>query len=401
MGKESIVVIGGGIVGLSVALALSKRLPPGKKLLVLEKDENVALHQSGRNSGVLHCGLHYRPGSLKARLAVEGIRRMIAFCNENSIAYEQCGKLIVATTCEENERLHELQQKGSSNGLRGLRRLSRDEMIEREPEVGGISGLEVPEEGIVDYPAVCRAMAEKLRKAGHEVRTLSPVIGIEREENRHWVLKTPNEEIGASYFVNCAGLYSDRIAKMARVEDANIRIIPFRGEYYLIRPQRSHLVRHLIYPAPDPRFPFLGVHCTRMINGGIEVGPNAVLALAREGYRKRDVRLGDAWDTLSFSGLRKFLRKYPSMCLDEWKQSFSKRKFAEAVSKLIPDLKHEDLIPGPAGVRAQAMRADGSLVEDFEFREQENALHVLNAPSPAATASLAIGEYVVQGLPRL
>ncbi|MBZ5727630.1 MAG: L-2-hydroxyglutarate oxidase [Acidobacteriia bacterium] len=388
MNTRSVIVIGGGIVGLATAWRLGQRFP-GARITVLEKESEVGRHQTGHNSGVLHCGLYYRPGSVKARLAVEGIRQMVAFCRENGVPHEICGKLVVAADESEVPRLHALEERGAANGLEGLRRLGRKEMREIEPHVGGVAALRVPQEGIVDYARVCAALVGKLTAAGARV-----VTGARARRLRHsgagWVVETGAGEFAADFLVNCAGLHSDRVAELAG-ERREVRILPFRGEYYQLRPERQHLVRNLIYPVPDPRFPFLGVHFTRLIHGGVEAGPNAVLAFAREGYRKTDFNARDLWDALTYRGFWRFLGRYPSMAWYELRRSFSRELFCRSLQRLVPEIQPADLATGGSGVRAQAIAPEGDLVQDFHFIARPNALHVLNAPSPAATASLAIG----------
>jgi len=384
-------VIGGGIVGLATSLKLGRRIP-GCEVIILEKEPGVGRHQSTNNSGVLHAGLYYKPGSIKARLAVNGIREMVEFCQENKIAHEICGKLVVAVDASELDRLEKLYDRGQKNGLKNLRKLNRAQMLEIEPHVAGLAAVHVPQEGIVDYAQVCRVMAQKIEAQGGRVVTRAKVIGA-HPEPRGWTVETEAGDWRADYIVNCAGLYCDRIAALAG-EKRDVRIVPFRGEYYKIRPERQSLVRNLIYPVPDPQFPFLGVHFTRLIEGGIEAGPNAVLAGAREGYRKTDFNPVDLFDALSFRGLWAFLKKHPQMSWAEIERSFSKRLFCAALQRLVPEIQMGDLAPGGAGVRAQAMTPDGELVQDFCLTQRPRALHVLNAPSPAATASLAIGDEI-------
>jgi L-2-hydroxyglutarate oxidase len=383
---------------LATALKLAGRFP-GSQIVVLEKEPEVGRHQSGHNSGVLHSGLYYKPGSLKARLAVAGIREMTAFCRENGVAHEICGKLVVAVEESELQRLRDLFQRGRENGLQGLRMLDQAQMREIEPHVGGIAALHVPQEGIVDYPGVCRVMARKIQEAGGRVVTRARVVGM-RERSGVWTVRTTAGDWEADYLVTCGGLQSDRLAVLAG-EKREARIVPFRGEYYKIKPERQFLARNLIYPVPDPQFPFLGVHFTRLIEGGVEAGPDAVLAFAREGYRKTDLNLPDFYDALSFSGLWRFLLKHRRLCWEEMKKSFSRRLFCKALQRLVPEIREEDLEPGGAGVRAQAMSPQGELIHDFRLVRRPRALHVLNAPSPAATASLAIGgeiaEFVARG----
>jgi len=383
-----IIVIGGGIVGLATAYRLGERMP-GAEIAVLEKESQVGSHQTGHNSGVLHCGLYYKPGSVKARLAVEGIRQMVAFCQANAVPHEICGKLVVAADQTEVERLRALQERGTANGLEGLRWLGREEMREREPHVGGVAALRVPQEGIVDYARVCAALVSHLEARGARVVTAARVTRL-RAAGAGWVAETAAGEFAADYLINCAGLHCDRVAELAG-ERRDMRILPFRGEYYKIRAGRQYLVQNLIYPVPDPAFPFLGVHFTRLIHGGIEAGPNAVLATAREGYRKADFNARDLADVLTYGGFWRFLRKYPAICWYELRRSFSRALFCRSLQRLVPEIQPGDLAPGGSGVRAQAIAPEGDLVQDFHFIQRANALHVLNAPSPAATASLAIG----------
>lgn len=384
-------IIGGGLVGMATALEL-KRLAPDASVQLIEKEPSVGRHQSTHNSGVLHAGLYYKPGSLKARLAVRGIRRMVAFCAEHGIHHEACGKLVIATNEEEIGRLHTLLERGTQNGLRGLRWLERDALREIEPHAAGLAAVHVPEEGIVDYQAVCAALDRELRASGVTVTT-SAELKRARRDGAAWRLETAAGEFSADFIINCAGLHSDRVAEAAG-EQREARIVPFRGEYYKLRQSAQHLVRNLIYPVPDPTFPFLGVHFTRMIEGGVEAGPNAVLALAREGYTKWTVRPGELLDAIGYRGLWNFMKRHRSMAWDEVVRSFSKRRFCASLQRLVPEVQLSDLETGGAGVRAQAMLPDGTLVQDFHFVERAGALHVLNAPSPGATACLAIGEHV-------
>ena len=387
------IVIGGGIVGLATAWRL-QMMQPGCRVRLLEKESEVGSHQSGNNSGVLHCGLYYKPGSTKAVLAVRGIRQMVEFCEEANIAHEVCGKLVVACDAAELDRLHKLEERGRLNGLEGIEFLGREAMLEREPNVGGIAALRVPQEGIVDYPAVCRELRRRVEANGGDVETGARVTRLE-QCGGEWIATTAKGDFTGRFLVNCAGLHCDRVAGLAG-EKRDTRIVPFRGEYYKLAEAAEGLVRHLIYPVPDPQFPFLGVHFTRLIHGGIEAGPNAVLAFAREGYRKTQVNLRDLFDAMTYPGLWRFVAKYPRMTALELWQSFSKRRFCRALQKLVPDIRVTDIEPGGAGVRAQAMAREGELIQDFCLIQRPAALHVLNAPSPAATASLAIGEEIVR-----
>ena len=392
MAAKRIVIIGGGVVGLATAYKCGLKHPDAT-VTVLEKEAQVGLHQTGNNSGVLHCGLYYKPGSSKARLAVNGVREMIRFCQENNIPHEICGKIVVATDESEIPRLKNLHERGTQNGLSGLKWLDYAGMREIEPHVGGLAALRVPEEGIVDYPKVCEVLVQKITARGDKVVTGAKVTSI-TQKGGETILSTPVGDFAADFYINCGGLHCDRVSELAG-EKRDVRIVPFRGEYYKIKPSRQNLVRHLIYPVPDPAFPFLGVHFTRLIHGGVEAGPNAVLAFAREGYKKTDINLLDLYDAVTFPGLWRFLQRYPSMCWAEIKRSFSRRLFCESLQRLVPDIREDDLEAGGAGVRAQAMLPNGDMVQDFSFVRRNNALHVLNAPSPAATASLAIGDDIV------
>lgn len=394
---ERIVVVGGGIIGLAAAWRIGQRFPEAR-VTVLEKEAEPGRHQSSHNSGVLHAGLYYKPGSRKARLAVRGIREMVEFCQRHSIAHEVCGKVVVAATAEEVPRLKGLLERGTANGLAGLRWLDVDAMHEIEPHAAGVAAVHVPQEGIADYPAVCRTLVEEIGAQGGEVITSAEVRGIV-QDGAGWRVESTAGDYAADRIVTCAGLQADRVAALTG-RPRQVIIVPFRGEYYNLRKERQYLVRNLIYPVPDPNFPFLGVHFTRMIHGGIEAGPNAVLAFSREGYRKSDVRVRDLADALAFPGLWKFLGKYSRLCWQEVRRSFSKELFCATLQRLVPELQLEDLEPGGSGVRAQAMTRDGALVEDFHFVEGPRELHVVNAPSPGATASLAIGEEIAEALSR-
>lgn len=389
---NDLTIIGGGIVGLATA---HKLLAAGaRQVRVLEKEAAVGLHQSSHNSGVLHAGLYYAPGSLKARLARTGLREMVAFCREHGIAHEQCGKLVVATRDDEIPRLRLLLERGAQNGLQGLRWLSPAEMREREPSVAGIAGVHVPEEGIADYPAVCRKLLELIRAQGGEVVTGAPALGIERRRDG-WTIESSSRTFRASVLVNCAGLHSDRVARLAG-ERPSVRVVPFRGEYWTLTDDAAALVKNLIYPVPDPAMPFLGVHLTRMIGGGVEAGPNAVLALAREGYNWRTIDLRDLREAATFGGLWRFVARYPRVAAYEVARSLSKRLFLHSLRRLVPALESRNLVRGPAGVRAQAISARGELVQDFVIESSTRAIHVISAPSPGATAALAIATEIAR-----
>jgi len=384
----SYAIVGGGIVGLALAFRLMQRVP-GAKVSLFEKEQEVGQHQSGHNSGVLHAGLYYKPGSLKAQLAVSGIRQMRAFCERHAIAHDVCGKLVVACSQDEIPRLRDLYDRGLRNGLRDLAWLNPDQMREIEPHVAGVAAVRVPEEGIVDYPAVCRMLQKLISAAGGEVLTGTAVTELRRTKGG-WAVN--GQEV--DFLVNTAGLHCDRVLALAGLK-RGARIVPFRGEYYQLSEEGRQLVRNLIYPVPDPRFPFLGVHFTRMIHGGVEAGPNAVLATAREGYRYSDFSLRDVVDTFSYGGFWRFMARYPSMTFFELKRSLSRSEFCRSLQRLVPALEERHLAPGGAGVRAQALAPDGTLLQDFEIVQAENALHLINAPSPGATASLAIADYLI------
>jgi L-2-hydroxyglutarate oxidase len=388
-----IVVIGGGIVGLSTAMELTRRFPR-LRLVVLEKEDAVARHQSGHNSGVIHSGIYYQPGSLKARLCVQGARLMVEFCKAHGIAYQICGKVIVATTEDEIPRLEELRQRGEANGLGELRILKPEGLRDIEPHCAGLMGLHVPMTGITDYALVSRKYADLIQERGGEIRTRTEVVGFARD-SRDVTLETNSGNFAARFVINCAGLHSDRISRLAG-DEPGLRIIPFRGEYYDLIPERQSVIRGLIYPVPDPRFPFLGVHFTRRIHGGVDAGPNAVLSFKREGYKKSDFAVRDAWSELTYAGFWKMAGKYWRSGLSEFYRSFSKKTFVDSLQRLVPAITSADLVPGGSGVRAQAMRPDGTLVDDFQFVSAQHMLHVCNVPSPAATASLPIGQAIAQ-----
>jgi len=389
--RPDIAVVGAGIVGLATALTLQED-HPGLHVTVLEKEDGVARHQTGHNSGVVHSGIYYRPGSLKARLCVEGVGMLRAFCEEHGVPYDPVGKIIVATRAEELPRLDDLHARGVENGVPGLRVIGPDEMREIEPHAAGIRAIHSPTTAITDYRAVAAAMRARFEAGGGRVRTGTPVTAI-RPGPESIRLGTPAGVLEAAHLVTCGGLHADRVARMAGVA-LDVRIIPFRGEYMVLAPERAGLVNGLIYPVPDPNLPFLGVHLTRTVHGEVEAGPNAVLAFDREGYSVLDVSLRDTAESLSFPGLWRMARHYIGVGAYEYYRSFSKVAFVNAIRRLLPEVTVPDVRRGGAGVRAQAMGRDGRLFDDFVIRDSERALHVLNAPSPAATASLAIGRYL-------
>src|SRR5262245_52279489 len=386
-----IAIIGGGIVGLATALALTEAHPRAR-LVILDKEPRIGMHQTGHNSGVIHSGAYYKPGSLKAQLCVEGAKLMKKFCDTHGIKWDGCGKLIVATDEAELTRLQAIQERGTANGLVGLKRLTGAEVLEYEPHCRAVSALHVPETGIVDYGQVVERMAGIIRDHGAEIMTDAGVTAI-RRDGQGLVLETARGTVRARHLVNCAGLHSDRVAALMGIRP-EVRIIPFRGEYYMLKPGRRSLVTNLIYPVPDPEFPFLGVHFTRTIHGDVEAGPNAVLAFAREGYRLGTVRPIELARTLGYAGFWNMARRYWRMGSYELYRSASKAAFVRSLQKLVPEIEEGDIERGGAGVRAQAVSPDGSLVDDFRISVTEGAIHVVNAPSPGATASLALGRHI-------
>jgi (S)-2-hydroxyglutarate dehydrogenase len=388
------IVIGGGIVGLSAAWSILEK-EPGARIAVLEKEADWARHQTGRNSGVIHSGIYYKPGSLKAKLCRTGNHRLQEFCQNHGIRYEICGKLIVATTAPEIEQLNKLYDRGIANGL-AVERLDASAVREYEPHVSSLQGVHVPSTGIVDYVGVCRKLAELIAARDGDLKLGTKVVGFVEKGNLT-VIETSKGAISARRIVNCAGLHSDRVARLAGARP-DARIIPFRGEYYEIKPERRGLVRNLIYPVPDPQFPFLGVHFTRMIDGSIHAGPNAVLSLKREGYHRTSFNLRDFVETITYPGFWRLAAKHTRMGFEEMHRSFSKKAFVRSLQKLIPEICEDDLIPGTAGVRAQALRPDGAMVDDFLIIKERNVVHICNAPSPAATASLEIGRMIAEQL---
>lgn len=393
--QQQIFIIGGGIVGLATAWRLSEAHPE-VSITVLEKEGEVAAHQTGHNSGVIHSGIYYRPGSLRATNCREGYLALIDFCDKHDIKYDLCSKVIVATRAWERPQLDKIMDHGRQNGLEGIRRISAGEVREREPHVAAVEGIWVPQTGIIDYAEVARTYARLIGERGQQIRFGFAVSDIE-ETSDGWVVRSSKgDEVSGHLLVNCAGLYSDRIAALTGQDLHGIQILPFRGEYYELRKEKEYLVNNLIYPVPNPDFPFLGVHYTRMIHGGIEAGPSAVLAFAREGYDRKEVNWSELWETIRHPGFRKLAARQWRFGLDELRRSFSKRAFVKALRHLIPEVGMNDLVRGGAGVRAMACDPRGNLVDDFLILEKPAAVNVINAPSPAATASLAIGKTIAE-----
>ena len=389
--ESDITIIGAGIVGLATAFKIQEK-NPGLKIHVLEKENTVSAHQTGNNSGVIHSGIYYKPGSLKARNCTYGYKLLLDFCDENDITYDICGKVIIASDIEETPGMEVLYKRGIDNGLKGLKLLKKEELNDYEPHVTGLGGILVPQTGIIDFKKVSEKLAENIRERGAEIYFGQKVQGI-KIKNHEVDIDTSSQSFKSRLVINCAGLYSDKIARYTH-QNVNVKIIPFRGEYYKIRSEKSYLVKNLIYPVPDPNFPFLGVHYTRMIGGGIEAGPNAVLAFAREGYKKTQINLPELAETLTWPGFMKVASKYWKTGIGEMYRSFSKKAFTQALQKLIPEIEENDLEIGGAGVRAQACDRSGGLLDDFLIYENERAINVCNAPSPAATSCLAIGEKI-------
>ena len=388
-----IAIIGGGIVGLATCLEITRTWPK-LKLLLVEKEAAVGLHQSSHNSGVIHSGIYYKPGSLKAKLCVDGSRKMVEFCQEHGIKHKITGKLIVATSDQELPYLQTLLERGQANGLEGLRELDPEQIREIEPHCIGVRGIHVPSAGIADYLAVCQKYAELIMMRGGEIRTATRVTAIISNQSEI-ILESTQGSFFTKKMINCAGLHSDRVGRLAG-EKPQLQIIPFRGEYYDLVPKSQHLVKTLIYPVPDPRFPFLGVHFTQRVHGGVDAGPNAVLALKREGYRWRDVSVRDTAQLLGYKGFWHMAQKHWRTGLNEIYRSLSKASFVKALQKLVPQISASDLVTDGSGVRAQAVKSDGSLVDDFQFIRRANILNVYNVPSPAATASIAVGQQIAQ-----
>ncbi len=392
MQKTDIIIIGAGILGLSTAMQLLQKRP-GINLLILEKEKEIAEHQTGHNSGVIHSGIYYKPGSLKAKNCIDGVQRLISFCSEKGIAFQQCGKLIVATTKEELPRLEELQRRGLANGVPRLERVGPERIKEIEPHAAGIAALYSPETAIVDFVQVAQAYANEIKRLGGQIVTQAPVKAITRKLDG-FTVQAGIKEYQAAQLINCAGLQADRLANQVEKEVCPKQIVPFRGEYYELVASKRGLVKGLIYPVPDPKFPFLGVHLSRTMDGRVEAGPNAVLALSREGYTKKDLRFRDCMDILTYKGFWYMAARYWKIGLYEVYRSFSKASFTKALQRLIPELQADDLVRAEAGVRSQVVLPNGKMFDDFAIIQKEGIIHVLNAPSPAATASLAIGDYL-------
>lgn len=392
--RYDVIIIGGGIVGLSTGLALINNYP-NLKLLILEKEKSWSSHQTGHNSGVIHSGIYYKPGSMKATLAQKGGKLLIDYCKRNDIKIDICGKLITATKPKQLPLLDNLYHRGLQNGL-AIRKIQKEEFKEIEPYMNGIAAIQVPMAGIVDYKQVSASIAKEIASKGGELKLATQVVDIHESKDSIEVV-TNQGSFTTSYLVNCAGLFCDRVAKLAGI-DPRMKIIPFRGEYYTLKESKSYLVKNLIYPVPDPNFPFLGVHLTRMINGEIHAGPNAVMAFKREGYKKTDFSLRDTLDTLTYPAFWKIASSYIGYGLNEYYRSFSKTAFLNALRELVPDIEESDIVPAEAGVRAQALTIDGKLIDDFLILKSSRSIHVCNAPSPAATASIAIGNEIVNYL---
>ncbi len=390
--QNDCIIIGGGIVGLATAYTLLKE-KPGMKILLIEKEDQIAKHQTGNNSGVIHSGLYYKPGSLKAINCIEGYNMLLEFAKENSIPFDLCGKVVVATQQNQLPILKNLYHRGLENGLVENRMITASELREIEPHCNGLEAIKVPYTGIIDYKLVSEKLAELIKSSGGEIKTSTKVLNIRLMNDSDAIVETTQGEFSAKLIINCAGLYSDKIASMTH-PNIDVRIIPFRGEYYKLRDERRSLVNTLIYPVPDPNFPFLGVHFTKMIDGGVEAGPNAVFAFSREGYTRTSFNASEFWGSLSWPGFRKVATKYWKTGMGEYYRSFSKSAFTKALQELIPEVQKDDLVPAGAGVRAQACDRNGGLIDDFLFLEKPSVIHVLNAPSPAATSSLAIGKTI-------
>lgn len=390
--QTDVVIIGGGIVGLATGYQLFEKNSE-LNLIILEKESDVALHQTGRNSGVIHSGIYYKPGSLKAINCLKGYQMLIEFCEQHQVSYELCGKIIVATDESEIPAMMKVYERGIENGLQNLEILDSNQIKEIEPFIQGVKAIKVPQTGIVDYIQMCQKLKDSIEQKSGKIIFQTEVKSVEDKEDEVFISTKNGQNFTAQYAINCTGLFSDRVAK-ASIKNLKTRIIPFRGEYYELTEEAEHMVKHLVYPVPDPNFPFLGVHFTRMINGGIEAGPNAVLAFKREGYFLSDFNFRDVWETLSWRGFRKVAAKYWKTGMGEMYRSFSKKAFTKALQKLMPTIQTHHLKKAPAGVRAQACDIDGGLLDDFSIEQTDRIIHILNAPSPAATSCLSIGDTV-------
>jgi (S)-2-hydroxyglutarate dehydrogenase len=394
MKNYDVVIVGAGIVGLATAYKL-KEQNPSLEIAILEKEQDIALHQTGHNSGVIHSGIYYKPNSLKAINCKTGYDQLLTFCKDNGIQYDLCGKIIVAVEQKELASLDNIYKRGVENGLEGIKKISKEEIREREPYCSGIAGIFVPQTGIIDYKDVSKKYRDIFLQNGGELKLGHKVVGIKQQQGTNYI-ETNVDTFQSKWVINCAGLYSDKIAKLT--DDVDLQIIPFRGEYYDIKTEKQYLVKNLIYPVPNPDFPFLGVHFTRMVKGGVEAGPNAVFAFRREGYTNTDINAKELWESLSYSGFQKVAIKYWRDGMYEMYRSYSKRAFVRALQRLIPDIQGEDIVQGSAGVRAQACDSKGNLIDDFLIYEKNGVINVCNAPSPAATSSLAIGQTISEKL---
>jgi (S)-2-hydroxyglutarate dehydrogenase len=390
MTDYDVIIAGAGIVGLAAGLKILEQAP-NTRLLILEKEDGIAKHQTGHNSGVIHSGIYYKPGSRKAKNCIHGYNLLLDFCRKENVPYEICGKIIVAIDENEIQKLNDIYERGLANGLKDLRLIDKDELKELEPHALGIKAIHVPQTGIIDYKAVAARYADVIKRSGGVIKLNEKIVNVSSKSSVQ--VSTQNRSFTTKGFINCCGLQSDTVAKLSE-KDLDTRIIPFRGEYYKLKPAKRGLVKNLIYPVPDPAFPFLGVHFTRMLSGDIEAGPNAVLSFKKEGYRKTSFSLGDSAKTFSWGGFYKIASKYYKTGFGEFYRSYSKRAFVKALQRLLPEITEDDLIPGGAGVRAQAVDRSGNLIDDFLIQEHGSVINVLNAPSPAATASLAIGETI-------
>ena len=390
---HDITILGGGIIGLATAMVMTKR-HPGIQVLLLEKESRLGVHQTGHNSGTIHSGIYYKPGSLKAAFCVKGSRTLVEFCRDHSIPFQLCGKVIAAATEEERPRLQELYRRGEANGVRGLRLIGPEQLKEIEPHAAGVQALQVPAAGIVNFSQVAQAYAARIEAQGGTIQTDTALLEM-RKEAGELILSTTQGILRTRFLINCGGLHADRVARTSGSR-TSLQIVPFRGEYFELVPEKRHLVRTLIYPVPDPALPFLGVHLSKHLDGRVDAGPNAVLALKREGYRRKDLSFFDSLEMLSFPGFWKMTARYWETGVEELFRSYNKTIFSHSVQKLVPEVQEKDLVPGGTGVRAQAVDRAGTLLDDFYLLQDNQTLHVCNAPSPAATASIPIGEFITE-----